>query len=177
MTETEPDVDDELPRLSVAEIVQFQVPLPDVGMVSPLGKLLAEPNQEELKGAELDPDRPPGPVIVNVAFPLDSSVIVALMKASQTVCVPPPNTFRTQVTPGPSMFEIVGGRSTLALTNSDTVWPLSPLKATFVDGPEPSAKLLRSMLIVIGVDEPGARVPAAGEMANGPAPLAVQLTG
>lgn len=176
VTEIDPDVEDELPRLSVALIVQFHVPVPGAGIVSPLGKLLAELNQDEAKGPDPDPDRPPGPEIVNVALPLDSSVMVALMNDSQMVCVPLPKTKRTQVTLGPSMLEIVGGRSTLALTTSDTVWPPSPLNVMFADGPEPSARLLRSRLIVIGVDEPGAKVPAVGERPNGPAPLALQLT-
>jgi hypothetical protein len=92
VTEVEPDVDDEFPRPSVAVIVQFQVPVPDAWIVSPSGKLLADPNQKEPKGAEPDPDLPPGPEMVNVAVPLDSSVIVALMKNSQRVCVPLPDT-------------------------------------------------------------------------------------
>ena len=177
VTGIDPEVVDKLPRLSVALIVQFHVPVPDAGIMSPLGKLLAEPNQDEPKGPDPDPDLPPGPDIVNVALPLDSSVIVALINDSQRVCVPLPRTNRTQVTLGPSMLEIVGGRSTLALTTSGTVWPPSPLKVTVADGPEPSARLLRSRLMVIGVDESGAKVPAAGERPKGPAPLALQLTG
>jgi hypothetical protein len=177
VTEIDPDVIDELPRLSEALIVQFHVPVPDAKIVSPLGKLLAELNQDEAMGPDPDPDRPPGPEIVNVALPPDSSVMLALMNDSQMVCVPLPKTKRTQVTLGPSMLEIVGGRSTLALTTSGTVWPPSPLNVTFADGTEPSARLLRSRLIDISADEPGAKVPAAGERPNGPAPLALQLTG
>lgn len=57
-------MDEELPRLSIAVIVQFHVPVPDVAIMSPSGKLLADPNQDVPKGADPDPVRPPGPAIV-----------------------------------------------------------------------------------------------------------------
>ena len=95
--------------MSVAEIVQFHVPSADVGTTSPSGVLAAIPNQVEAKGAELEPDLPPGPVMVKVAVPPDSSVIVALTFDSQNVTVAAPKVARWQATFGPSRFEIVGG--------------------------------------------------------------------
>lgn len=177
LTDTDPDVDDLLPRLSVAVIVQFQVPLPDVWMVSPFGKLFAEPYHGVPNPPELEPERPAGPLMVYVTVPEDSSVTDALTCDSQTVWMPLPKVYWTHVTLGPSMPEITGGRSTVALTTSGTDWPPAPLKAIVAEGPEPSARLPRSSPIVIGVDDPGARVPDAGETVNGDAPLALQLTG
>ena len=45
------------------------------------------------------------------------------------------------------------------------------------DGPDPSASVLRSSPIVIGVVEPGASVPEGGDVVKGAALLAVHPTG
>ena len=79
--------------------------------------------------------------------------------------------------PGPSMFEICGGRSTVADTTTGTVWPPLPVKVTVAEGPDPSARLLRSKLKVMEVDEPGASIPDTDDVVNGEALLEVQLTG
>ncbi len=50
--------------MPVAVIVQFHVPDAESWIVSPFGKLLADPNQDEAKGVEPDPDLPPGPETV-----------------------------------------------------------------------------------------------------------------
>ncbi len=90
LTEMEPLDVEVLFRVSVAVMVQFHVPVGDVWMTSPFAGLVAVADQDELFGADADPDRPPGPEMEKVAVPPDSSTIDALTVACQAVMNPAP---------------------------------------------------------------------------------------
>ena len=153
MTWMVPEVEAELPRVSVAVIDQLHVP-----PAPPPGA-----NTWTLTG-EVDcvaePDRPPGPDTDNVAEKPDSSVIAIELKLT---CWPAPPVKQPDCGE-PDLID--GGRSTDALRFTLKFEP-APNTRTLADT-FPSGRFDRWIEAVTDTEAPGAMVPEAGETANAP---------